>query len=132
TAYNTIYQCNAALEGLNVSGTVDDELKKQLEGEVLFIRAFTYFNLVNLYGGVPLILSTDYSENSLASRNTKEECYQKIITDLKKAMGLLAPDYRDGVRTHANRFAAQALLVRLYLYLEDWSRAEELASDVID
>lgn len=132
SAYNIIYHCNTVIEGLNASDAISETLKQQLIGEVLFIRAFTYFNLVNLYGGVPLILSTDYTENALADRGTMEDCYQRIITDLETAVDQLASEYRNGVRTHANRFAAAALLARVYLYQENWSLAENMASEVID
>ncbi|TNJ46249.1 RagB/SusD family nutrient uptake outer membrane protein [Tamlana fucoidanivorans] len=132
SAYNIIYHCNTVLEGLAASHAISETLKQQLKGEVIAIRAFTYFNLVNLYGGVPLILSTDYTTNALASRDSKEKCYQKIIVDLETAVDLLAPEYRDGIRSHLNRYAATALLARVYLYQEDWSLVEEKVSEVIN
>ncbi|WP_338356953.1 RagB/SusD family nutrient uptake outer membrane protein [Yeosuana marina] len=132
SAYNIIYHCNTVIEGLEDSNAIGEALKQQLRGEALSIRAFTYFNLVNLYGGVPLILSTDYTKNALADQDSKADCYQKIISDLEAAVNLLSPAYRDVDRTHVNRFAAAALLSRVYLYHEDWNHAEELASEVID
>src|SRR5690606_21906408 len=132
SAYNIIYHCNAAIEGLNASEVVSEELKKQLEGEVLFIRAFTYFNLVNLYGGVPIPLTTDYEENSKASRKSIEETYQQIIDDLTRSRSLLSDMYRDGNRTSINRLVATALLSRVYLYREDWKNSEAMATEVIN
>ncbi len=52
--YNYIYIANGAIEGLNKSQSLNPDINKQLLGEAHFIRAFSYFYLVNLYGGVPL------------------------------------------------------------------------------
>ena len=54
SAYNLIYLTNSLLEGLEES-SLDENFKQALDGQALFIRAFTYFNLVNLYGDVPLL-----------------------------------------------------------------------------
>ena len=130
SAYNVIYMTNSFLEGIGNTLQVSEDVKNQLEGEARFIRAFTYFNLVNLYGDIPLILDTDYHQNELAARNPSSEVYDQIIDDLKTAVDLLGEEYR-GERTHANRFAAMALLARVYLYQEDWAKAEELSTEVI-
>ena len=72
SAYNMIYNTNAFLEGLQSSETIGSEVKNQLQGEAKFVRAFTYFYLVNLYGEVPLVLTTDYEQNQLANRTHSE------------------------------------------------------------
>ncbi|MDX1718593.1 MAG: RagB/SusD family nutrient uptake outer membrane protein [Salegentibacter mishustinae] len=131
SAYNMIYLTNSFLEGLRNAEEINSELKIQLEGEAKFIRAFTYFYLVNLYGDIPLILTTDYRENELASRDPKAEIYNQIIVDLQRATDILSPEYSNGDRTRVNNFAATALLARVYLYLEDWEIAEELSTKVI-
>ncbi len=132
SAYNSIYMCNAMLEGLSDSTNISSDLKQQLEGETRFVRAFTYFYLVNLYGDVPLVLSTDYNKNRLARRDPVTEVYLQIIEDLELARQLLSTDYLDGERTQANSFAATALLARAYLYLENWQQAEIYSSTIID
>ncbi|WP_228530258.1 RagB/SusD family nutrient uptake outer membrane protein [Tamlana sp. I1] len=132
TAYNIIYMCNAALEGLNRSNKITEATKQQLVGEVHFIRAFAYFNLANLYGGVPLINTTDYSKNALEPRASKENTYQFIIEDLNKSKSMLSVSYRDNQRTHVNSYCATALLSRVYLYQEDWLNAEKMASEIIN
>ena len=68
SAYNMIYMANSLLEGLENSNGLTPELSHRLQGEASFIRAFTYFYLVNLYGEVPLLLSTDYNKNQVAER----------------------------------------------------------------
>ncbi|AVR46488.1 RagB/SusD family nutrient uptake outer membrane protein [Christiangramia fulva] len=132
SAYNLIYLTNSLLEGLNNSEQISSDLKTQLEGEARFIRAFSYFYLVNLYGDVPLIISTNYHENQLATRTSTAGVYEQIISDLEIAVDSLGSEYKNGERTTVNKFAAASLLARVYLYLEDWEAAERLSSEVID
>ncbi|MGS2738781.1 RagB/SusD family nutrient uptake outer membrane protein [Sinomicrobium sp. M5D2P17] len=131
SAYNTIYMANAILEGLATSKGVTEEVKKQLQGEALFIRAFTLFHLVNLYGNVPLVFTTDYRENALISRTSETEVYTQIITDLEEARGFLSIAYIGEDRTRPNYYTATALLARVYLYIEEWEKAETMAEEVI-
>jgi len=131
SAYNMIYMTNSLLEGLENSEKITAELKTHMEGEARFVRAFTYFYLVNLYGDVPLVLTADYSVNELISRNTETEIYEQIIYDLNESTNLLSADYPNGERTIVNKYASTALLARVYLYLEDYEKAEELSNQVI-
>lgn len=132
SAYNLIYMTNSLLQGLEQSGNISSEVMIQLEGEARFIRAFTYFYLTNIYGDVPMVLSTDYEENRLVSRTPSSEIYDLMIEDLEIAANTLAPEYRNGERTQVNRFVALSLLSRVYLYLEDWGMAENLSTQVIE
>src|SRR5438045_4046447 len=91
--YHHINQANSIIEGLEASTSVTAPVKKQLEGEAKFIRAYCHFYLVNLFGDVPYITTTDYRANSLVSRTPKAEVYQKIIADLLDAQNLLAANY---------------------------------------
>ena len=59
-SYQLIYQANACIEGLTASNTLPVALRAQLLGEAKFLRAFLYFNMVNLFGPVPLVLSPDH------------------------------------------------------------------------
>ena len=129
-----IYKSNAIIEGLSSSSGVSENLKNQLMGEAKFVRAFCHFYLVNLWGDVPLILTTDYKTNNSILRTEKGQVYQQIIADLKDAQGLLANDYSfsDNQRIRANSAVATALLARVYLYKEDWANAEAEATAVIN
>ncbi|TDN94961.1 RagB/SusD domain-containing protein [Salegentibacter sp. 24] len=131
SAYNVIYMTNSLIEGIETSGNIGEELGNNLKGEAKFVRAFTYFNLINLYGEVPLVLTTDYRENALVSRVSKEEIYDQILVDLYEASELLSVKYRNEDRTRVNKFASLALLARVNLYLENWPEAERLSSEVI-
>ena len=132
SAYNIIYLANSLLEGISHSETITKEVKARLEGEAKFIRAFTYFHLVNLYGDIPLLLSTDYQYNSVASQNSEMEIYQQIIMDLEDATELLENEFVNGERLRINQSTAFAFMARVRLYLENWKEAEILSSYIID
>lgn len=127
--YNTIYKANAILEGLSLSD-IDQIEKNQLTGEALFVRAFTYFHLVNLWGDVPLVMSTDYQINGKMVRSPASDVNGQIVSDLLSAQSRLENEYR-GERVRANRSTATALLARVYLYLGEWDKAESEATKVI-
>lgn len=131
SAYNIIYMTNALLEGIENSDQISQSTHASLEGEAKFVRAFTYFYLVNLYGEVPLIITTDYRQNSLATQTDQDSVYQQILSDLTDASELLEDEYRDGDRSRVNRSVAFAFLARVHLYLENWEEAERFADLVL-
>ncbi|SFS83871.1 SusD family protein [Zhouia amylolytica] len=132
-AYQYIYTCNVILEQLALSDQLSAEVVQQLEGEARFIRAFCYFYLTNLFGDVPLHLVSDYEANATAERAPKDQVYQQIIEDLRLAKEFLAMDYSwsEGERVRPNKWAAIALLARVYLYTENWEQAQQMASAVL-
>lgn len=132
-AYFAIYQSNSALEGLEKSSQIPTSTKNVLIGECKFIRAFCYFYLTNLWGDIPMPLSSDWSGNYLLKRSQKSEIYEQILLDVKDAEQLLPVAYisPNNERIRPNKFAATALLARVYLYQKDWAKAEAQASSVI-
>jgi hypothetical protein len=132
--YTIVYSCNAAIEGIGQSTGMSAAAKQYYTGEAKFNRAFAYFYLVNLFGDVPLITSTDVQASSTASRTASAAVYAQIISDLKDAENLLGTDYTytGGERTRANKWVAAALLARVYLYQQDWPDAEAQATAVIN
>ena len=132
SAYNFIYQANAIVEGLNASQNMSTESVNQIMGEALFLRAFNYFYLVNIFGDVPLVLETDYTKTTQLPRTPTAQVYAQIIADLKSAQNLLKPQYPSSTKARANAHAATALLARVYLYTQMWSEAETEATMVIE
>lgn len=132
--YHIIYLANAAIEGINGSENLSVEVAKRLLGEAKFFRAFCYFTLLNLWGEVPLILSSDYRLNSSISRTSVSVLYPLVVDDLISAKELLPDDYTlsKNLRTRANKWAAGALLARVYLFLKEWQKAEAEADAVIE
>ena len=134
SAYNIIYMANSILEGIENSNRITEETKKTVEGQAHFIRAFTYFYLANLYGDVPLILTTDYRRNAIAKRIPIDLILDQVKTDLDISMNLLneVEDYKNLERTNVNRFVVIAFYARVSLFLKEWSKAEELSTKVIN
>lgn len=137
--YPIIFTANSAIEGISNTTTLTPSVKEQLIGEAKFMRAFCYFYLVNLYGDVPLALSTDYSVNRLLSRKPKADVYQQMVADLKDAQLLLKTQYLNGDvltnstdRVRPNKSVATALLARVYLYMKDYNNADLQATEVIN
>ncbi|MES1250047.1 MAG: RagB/SusD family nutrient uptake outer membrane protein, partial [Chitinophaga rupis] len=129
--YSYIYHANACLEGLEGTTSLTPSVKSQLQGEMLFLRAFMYFYLVNLYGDVPLITSTDWQVNTNKPRDPQDVVYDQIIKDLQQAQSLLGDEYPSSGRIRPNKAVATAMLARVYLYRKQWSDAETQASQVI-
>lgn len=141
--YSMIYTINSAIEGLTASNKLTPSVKQQLLGEAKFMRGFCYFYLVNLYGDVPLVLTTDYKINSIIAKSPKNIVYAQVIGDLKDARNLLSSEYLKGdavtaytpgleERVRPTKWAATALLARVYLYTQKWSDAEMEATSVIN
>ena len=133
SAYKTIYDANAVLEGLAASTALLDSVKHQLRGEALALRAFAYFYLVNFFGDVPLALSIDYTKTGNLSRAPVAKVYEQIIKDLVEAKALLAQDFSVGKeeRVRVNAWFAEALLARVYLYTGQYQEAVNSANKVI-
>lgn len=129
--YQVIYSTNAMLENLDKSNQISATVKQQLKGEAKFIRAFCHFYLTNLFGDIPIILTTDYRINALAYQCNKAEIYTQIIKDLEDARDYLSDSYPTIERTRPNKWAASALLARAFLYHQDWVNAEKEASEII-
>jgi hypothetical protein len=132
TAYNQIYSANAVIYGTENSTGLSESNKNQLRGEALFVRALLHFYLVNLYGDVPYITTTDYGSNSIASRMPVASVYSAVKADLLTAADLLPQDYAAVNRVRPNKLAVRALLARVNLYLGNWDEASNDASAVIN
>ena len=136
SAYNTIYNTNSIIENLQASHAIMERTSRQLRGEAMCLRALTYFHLTDLWGALPLELSTDYTVNAIAPRSPDTAIYRQVINDLLAADTLLDTVYATGAgnptdRTRPNKWAARALLARVCLYQGQWAAAEDAATTVL-
>lgn len=131
SSYKNIYRANSILEGLNASTTLTDSIKTQLMGEMKFVRAWYYFMLVNYFGDVPLVITSDYRENATLPRTPVSKVYGQIIVDLTDSKNLLKVAYPGSGKVRPNKYTAAALLSRTYLYMKDWNHAEEQSGYII-
>lgn len=132
SAYNQIYAANSVIEGVGNSSALTSEDRDQFRGEALFVRGYLHLLLVELFGDVPYITTTDYIENTTVSRMPTDLVYQNIITDLEDAIELLPETDISENKIRPNAAAAAAVLARAYLYIQDWANAEAASTMVID
>ncbi len=128
--YGNIYRANYAIKNLETT-TLSTSLKNQLLGEAKFWRAWSYFYLVNFFGDVPLVTTTEIFNNSLSPRVPTAGVYQQMVTDLTEAKNLLTNNYPSLERARVNKRVAAAFLARVHFYQQNWPAAEAEATEVI-
>ncbi|GAA4462236.1 RagB/SusD family nutrient uptake outer membrane protein [Nibrella saemangeumensis] len=142
--YRLIYRSNVIInrvpgltfpvaQSRNSAGTL---FKDQFVGEAKFLRAFAYFNLVRLFGDVPLRTDEIKSPTDVnIPRTPAAQVYQQIIDDLKDAAAKLPPTYSGSgagnERGRASRWAALAMLADVYLTQKNYAEAKTTAAQVI-
>jgi starch-binding outer membrane protein, SusD/RagB family len=132
--YKTIYQANSIIENASSSLGMSDSVKTQFVAQAKFVRALSFFYLVNMFGPVPLTVTTDVTTNNALARASTADVYAQIVSDLKDAEAKLPADYTNysSKRDKPNASAATALLAKVYLYTEDYANAETKATEVIN
>ncbi|TDQ06197.1 RagB/SusD family nutrient uptake outer membrane protein [Pedobacter metabolipauper] len=131
--YNYVYQANVIYESTERSTGMSAKVKARLMGESRFIRALSLFYLTNLYGPVPLTVKSDYAVNGLLPVSSQQVVYAQIIEDLNYAHANIGDDnIKAGNRHRPSKWAATALLARVYLYQKDWVNAEKEATKLIE
>ncbi len=112
--YKAIYRCNVLLQNIDNSTWEDESLKATYTAEARFIRAYMYFDMVRLFGHIPLL--TEPSAENLPQA-TPEEVYTVIAEDLIYASENLSSDAYTSVESgRVTRWAAKSMLARVYLY----------------
>ncbi len=118
TSYKAINNCNSVIENIAEvnSDIIDESNKNNLWGEVYFLRAFHYFDLVRLYGEVPLILaSTKDANNNEIELSTIENIYLQIEKDLLAADSLMQNNTWSSIEGRVAKGAVKTLLAKVYL-----------------
>ncbi len=129
--YKTINVANLAIKYIP-DIPMDDGLKSRFLGEVHFIRGAMYFDLVRMFGNVPLLITPTEDLTILTvSQSPSEEIYTQIIDDLKIAEASLPVRYTGADIGRATTGAASGYLARVYLTRQEWSQAIEHAEKVM-
>ncbi len=135
--YDVINQVNTVLFGLDLFE--DQERRNRVEGEAKFLRGLEHFDLVRFFGkqyqsgvsnsqlGVSILLTSTLNEIAENPRSSVEEVYSQVINDLNDAVNLLPNS--NGV--FADKYAAKALLERVYLQQKNYLAARDAANEVI-
>jgi hypothetical protein len=134
THYQGITRANTLLAGLEKATAIAEVDKLRIEGETQFLRALFYFNLVNIYGGVPVVTIPLEPKEANVPRSSIEEVYAQIEKDLLNAINALPPNQAvtGAEKGRATKGAAQTLLARAYLFQGKYAQAAQLAKEVID
>lgn len=142
-SYGSIVYCNVILEGLEKltpDNTVDINHRNILKGQALFYRAFTFFELAQVFApaynkatatsdlGIPLRLNADV--NVPSTRASVKETYNRIVDDLLEAKALLPASSLS--KTLPTSIAADALLARIYLSMEEYEKAKHHSNLVLN
>lgn len=108
--YEIIFRANSVLSYIE---NADPSNVASYSAEAKFLRAYAYFNLVRLYGPVPLVTSVVVADDneSLFTRRSLEDVYAQIVADLQDGVANLS----NGSKSRASKAAAQGLLAKVYL-----------------
>ena len=131
--YNSIYRCNMVLDRIDAA-TFDETLKNQYKAEAMFLRAYTYFLMYRIWGGVPVADKVVTVEESLKlGRCTSSQMYDFLSGDLEAIVlgGMLPSSYSDADAGRATLGAAKTLLSKVYLTFGKNSEAAALLSSLV-
>lgn len=134
-SYNGIYKTNKAISVIEELGYVwtNEELKNRSLGEIHFLRALYYFNLVRQFGDVPLLTRPVTGKEAVdIKRSPVDEVYQLIVSDLNKAQAFLSNATQVEEDGRVNEGAALGLLGKVHLTTHDYGAAEVALKKVID
>lgn len=136
--YQGVSNCNQALENIPLFKTLDNNTATQLKAEARFLRAFYYFNLVRLFGNVPLVDQVVQADDvaSQEKANTQvsaDKIYAFIEEDLNYAISILPTVDNQAAKDigRANKGAATALLAKVSLYEKKYQQAYDLTNQIL-
>ncbi|AQG79055.1 RagB/SusD family nutrient uptake outer membrane protein [Spirosoma montaniterrae] len=131
--YRGIYRTNAVIDRSSAI-QMDETLKGRIVAEAKFLRALMYFNLVRVFGDVPLVIKeiVDPQEGYQYGRNAVTEVYAQIEKDLTEAEAVLPVSYTGANVGRATRGAARALLGKVLLTQRKYAPAATKLKEVID
>lgn len=141
--YHKILMCNIIESEVNSIETIEIEKKNRIQGEIYFMRALSYYYLINLYGetfksveqakealGVPINNETSIVNNTY-KRASLFDVYSLIESSLKESILKLEEGEQLGIRYRPNIEVANLLLSRVYLYQKRYHEAKDICEDLI-
>ena len=144
-AYSAVRKTNMFLSKVDAT-TLSEDLKASLKGQVKFLRAKLYFDMIKRYGGVPIItIPQQLKDDLFVKRTSMDSCFMFVIKELQDAIDLLPESY--GSRAidvgKANKYSAKAFLGRVWLFWASplynpggdktrWEEAASINKEVID
>ena len=129
--YRTIFRCNQVIDRVPGIVGMDVTLQKRVVAEARFLRALCYYNLVSLYGRVPLVLQYSTNLNQTFPQGSEEQVWSQVISDLQAAQTDLPPSYTGNNVGRATKGAATTLLGKAYMQNKRWADAQTQFAQVI-
>lgn len=131
--YKSIYRANSILENVDENNVPDAATRNGFLGQAYFVRAFSYWYLVNLFGNVPLVTETAKgSDDFFPSQATPDAIWTQIEADLTQAESLLPTSWPASDLGRPTSGAAAALLGKSHLYQGEWAAAETALMRVVN
>ncbi|SJZ39558.1 SusD family protein [Chitinophaga eiseniae] len=141
--YQLIFYANHIIDAVGGATEGTQAQKDQLAGEAFLLRAYTHFNLVNLYGkpyneataavdkAVPVIIKVDLQKAT--PRNTVKETYDQVIADLEAGLKLVNVEQFETTASYRfSKMSGLALAARVYLYTHQWDKSLAAAKAVLE
>lgn len=129
--YATVNQTNQVIDKVTVLNDGSESERRRIIAEATVIRSLAFFDLARTWGNIPVVKQATSSPTQFDGvKQTKaKDVYQLVVDDVLAIYNDLS---ESSDRVHVTRSAADAFLARVYLYLEQWDKAEQYASKVID
>ena len=129
--YATVNQANQVIEKTQALSSISDNERRRIIAEATVLRSLAFFDLARTWGNVPLVKAATHAPNQFdgVKQTQAKAVYQEVVNDITSVLGDLS---ETNDRVHVSRSVAEALLARVSLYLEDWAKAEEYATKVIE
>jgi hypothetical protein len=128
--YKALYNVNNILSQIDAAG-LDATYTNRVKGEMMFLRGLYYYNMVQLFGGVPLVIKPISAEESYSVlRSSEAEVYNQIVADLKFAVDNLPLSTAVPAVGRASKGAAETVLGKVYLSLNNKAAATTVLMDV--
>lgn len=131
--FKAIFRANAVIENTNATNVPDETQRNGFLGQAYFMRAFSYWYLVNLYGEVPLVTETaKSSDDFFPSKASKADVWAQIVADFTQAASLLPDEWTDAADAgRPTNTAATAFVGKSQLYQGNWAAAETAFNAVV-
>jgi hypothetical protein len=132
--YKGISNANLVIDKVNAATGITQSVKNRVSGEAKFLRSLYYYYLTGLFGNVVYYDETNYSleETQGLPRIAAKDIRLKIVESLKEAEQNLPAKYTGADVGRATKGAAQTLLIKTYLWLEEWDLAQKKAQEIVD
>lgn len=131
--YQVIQNANIIISSVEGNEAISEGNRTQFLGEALFMRAYSYYHLTNLWGDVPYYREPlSISEISTLGRTGKGQIQADVLTELQQAQDLLPDSYPASEQGRVTKWTAATVMTKLHLILQQWQQARDKALEIIN